>query len=223
MCKCFLIFVGENLRFNYNMSANCIFCDLVTNISNGNKESQIEDTLLYENKHFVVIPAAGPLFSGHILIVSKKHYISVAQMPLEAIEDCISLMNHIQNQSHSILPNLIFSEHGACSENERGGSCVIHAHVQCIPILNNQALNNIDKFVQEVSISNFSEIQQLDRPYLYINTGDTSKFYISESVPSQLIRKIIYANNGRTDWDWRADKKLDMVKKTIELWSKIKL
>jgi diadenosine tetraphosphate (Ap4A) HIT family hydrolase len=202
------------------MQPNCIFCDI---INNNSKKSQIENTILHENNHFIVIPALGSLFSGHALIVSKKHYTSIAQMPSEAIDECVFLMNHIAKQSQDILPNLIFSEHGACSENERGGSCVIHAHVQCVPIPNYQSIPNVEQFVQEAPVSKFSEMQQSNKPYLYINTGGLSKFYISESVPSQLIRKIIYANNGRTDWDWRADPKLDMVKETIELWRKIKL
>ena len=137
-------------------------------------------------------------------------------MPFEAINECTSMMNHIAEQSRNIFPNLIFSEHGACSENERGGSCVMHAHIQCIPLPNNKSLDNITQFVQETSILKFSEIRRLNKPYLYINVDGLPKFYISESVPSQLIRKIIYANNGRTDWDWRKDKKLDMLKETME-------
>jgi histidine triad (HIT) family protein len=202
------------------MQSNCIFCDIINN--NGDK-SQIENTILYENSHFIIIPAVGPLFSGHTLIVSKKHYNSIAQMPSKAIDECISLMNHITKQSQDIFSNLIFSEHGSCSENESGGACVIHAHVQCIPMPNGHSLNNIDEFVLEVPILEFSEIRQRDKPYLYINTGGSSKFYLSEMVPSQLIRKVIYENNGRTDWDWKSDKKLDMIERTIELWKKIKL
>ncbi len=202
------------------MQSNCIFCDI---INSSVKKSQIENTILYEDNHFIIIPAVGPLFPGHALIVSKNHHFSIAQMSLEAIEDCISLMDDIAMQSQNIFPNLIFSEHGACSEQERGGSCVIHAHIQCIPILDSQSLNNIDQFVQKTSISKFSDIQQLKKPYLYVNVNGFFNFYISESVPSQLIRQIIYANNGRMDWDWRRDKKLDMVKETIELWKKFKI
>ena len=210
------------MDFNWKdiMSSDCIFCDV---INSNSKKSQIENTLLYENNDFVIIPAVGPLFPGHALIVSKKHYSNVAQMPTKVVDECISLMNNIKKQSQDIFSNLIFSEHGACSENERGGSCIIHAHLHCIPVSNDQSLNNIDMFVQEVSITKFSEAQQLNKPYLYISTGGSSKFYISEAVPSQLIRKIIYSNNRRTDWDWRVDKKMDMVKETIELWSNIKL
>jgi diadenosine tetraphosphate (Ap4A) HIT family hydrolase len=202
------------------MHSNCIFCDI---INESGYKFQIENTILYESSHFIIIPTIGPLFSGHALIVSKKHYMSIAQMPSEAINECISLMNQIAKQSQNIFPDLIFSEHGVCSESERGGACVIHAHVQCIPAPNSQSLNNIDEFVLEVPISKFSEIRELNKAYLYINKGDSSKFYISELVPSQLIRKIIYENNGRTDWNWKLDKKLDMVKETIELWRKIKL
>ncbi|KAA6336741.1 hypothetical protein EZS27_015123 [termite gut metagenome] len=202
------------------MESECVLCDIVKDISRRRK--QIENTILYEDNNFVIIPALGPLYSGHVLIVSKQHYKNIAQMPLYAINECLSLMNSITNQLKETFPNMIFSEHGACSEEERGGCCIIHAHLQCIPLENNESLNNIDLFVEKTSISNFSEVITYNKPYLYINKHGTHNFYISEQVPSQLIRKIIYANNGRTDWDWKEDKKPNMIHETIELWKNFK-
>ena len=51
---------------------DCVFCNLDLN--------KIENTVIYETENFRVIPSVGALVDGYVLIVSKEHINSLAEL-----------------------------------------------------------------------------------------------------------------------------------------------
>jgi histidine triad (HIT) family protein len=102
---------------------NCLFCKIV----NG----EIESDILFENDNFIAIPDAKPKTEGHTLIISKKHFRNLLDMPvslgselLEAIKKVTVLMIKDEKaEGYNIHVNGF----------KAGGQIVNHAHVHILP------------------------------------------------------------------------------------------
>lgn len=58
----------------------CIFCQQI-------KAEQI----LSETEHFMVVFDINPIQDGHLLVISKKHYMDIREMPDEVLFDLVKL------------------------------------------------------------------------------------------------------------------------------------
>ena len=66
---------------------NCIFCKIT------NKE--IESNIVYENNNIIAFLDADPINEGHILIVPKKHYLDIEELPAEILNEIMELSQRI--------------------------------------------------------------------------------------------------------------------------------
>ena len=102
---------------------DCIFCK----IANG----EIPSATLYEDEDFRVILDLGPATRGHSLILPKKHYESLFEMPQELAAGSICL-------AKKMLPKL--KKALKCdgiqlvqNNGEAAGQTVFHYHLHLIP------------------------------------------------------------------------------------------
>ena len=109
---------------------DCIFCKIV----NG----EIETSKVYEDKNFIGILDENPKAEGHTLIIPKKHFRNLLDMPntlgnemLEAIKK-VSLKLIDEGKAEGI--NVI-------SNNEAvAGQIIFHTHIHIIPRKKNDGL-----------------------------------------------------------------------------------
>ena len=102
---------------------NCIFCK----IANG----EIPAKKIYENDNFFSIPDAKPVAEGHSLVISKKHFENILEMPVSLgveLLDCIKkttlgLMKKHKADGFNILNNNF----------ESAGQVVKHVHFHVLP------------------------------------------------------------------------------------------
>ena len=88
-----------------NPKHDCVFC----RIMNG----EIVAHTIFENENFKAIPDANPKVKGHSLIISKKHFETVLDMPItlggelvEAIKGTsLKLMDENKAQGFNIIQN----------------------------------------------------------------------------------------------------------------------
>jgi hypothetical protein len=57
---------------------------------------QIENTVLFETDEFVVVPSLGSLVEGWLLIVSKEHYLCMAEAPPSLIDELLALQQFVR-------------------------------------------------------------------------------------------------------------------------------
>jgi diadenosine tetraphosphate (Ap4A) HIT family hydrolase len=200
----------------------CCLCEAVKDsITNGNK-SLIENRLLFESDHFVVIPSLGPFVEGQVMIVSKKHFMNLRSMKKNVLSDLQSVFEFIKTKTIKSFSNsLLFAEHGAYNLIQKGGACVIHMHIHCIPGYND-GINALKRQLKIIySGYDLLELWRIDKPYILVINSIDNKMYIfeAENVPSQMIRKTLLASRGIvTNWNWRANFDYDMINKTINNW-----
>ena len=105
------------------MYMDCIFCK----IANG----EIPSASIYEDKDFNVILDLGPATRGHALILPKKHYADLFELPQEEAEKAIVL-------AKKLLPAM--KKGLDCdgiqlvqNNGEAAGQTVFHYHLHMIP------------------------------------------------------------------------------------------
>ena len=106
---------------------NCIFCKL----ANG----EIPTATLYEDDDFRVILDQGPATKGHALILPKKHYANLYELPEELAARAMVLAKRMAGAMTEALNcdgfNLVQNN------GEAAGQTVFHFHMHLIPRYHN--------------------------------------------------------------------------------------
>jgi histidine triad (HIT) family protein len=105
------------------MNQDCVFCK----ISNGD----IPAKKIYENGNYFSIPDAKPMVNGHSLIISKKHYSTIIDLPSiigQEFVDCI------KNTSMKLMKEMGAEGFNLLNNNfKAAGQIVNHFHLHIIP------------------------------------------------------------------------------------------
>ena len=102
---------------------DCVFCKMIG--------GEIKIDKIYENDKFLSFPDANPRTKGHSLVISKKHFVTILDMPNSLgpeLLDCIkqtalNIMKENNAKGFNIVNNNF----------EAGGQCVHHVHFHILP------------------------------------------------------------------------------------------
>lgn len=102
---------------------DCIFCKIV----NG----EIKAKIVYNDRNFIGILDANPKSEGHTLIISKKHFRNLLDLPVSLGNE---LLDSIKKVSLKLIENGSAEGINIISNNETSsGQVVFHTHVHIIP------------------------------------------------------------------------------------------
>ncbi len=105
------------------MGNDCLFCK----IANG----EIPAKRIYENDNFFSILDANPVVGGHSLVISKKHFETVLDMPSSLGHE---LLDCIKKTALKLIEEKKASGFNVVSNNfELAGQIVKHVHFHIIP------------------------------------------------------------------------------------------
>lgn len=101
----------------------CIFCKIVAN--------EIPSKKIYEDDLVLGMLDISQTTKGHSLVLPKKHYDNILEMPKEELDHMINvvqdlskqLINKLDAKGINVLTNI----------NEAAGQSVLHAHIHLIP------------------------------------------------------------------------------------------
>lgn len=200
----------------------CPFCNAVAIRSTGQSDDRPENTPLYESSSFVVFPALGPVVPGHVLVVSKQHRPSFAQLTLAELREYEGLAS-------DLLPRLPFAdsqpieaEHGA-TDADAGGATVVHAHMHWFPTdidiagLLDGTMRRILLDSDVPALANLPEV-----PYVFVRRKETfSHVFADEGIPSQLLRRLVSEAASDGQWDWRQQAHAHWVVETVARWREL--
>ena len=103
--------------------ADCIFCK----IANG----EIPSNTIFENEDFRVILDNGPATRGHALVLPKKHYADLFEIPVDVVADAVKVAKAVAGTMKEKLScdglNLVQNNGPAA------GQTVMHFHLHIIP------------------------------------------------------------------------------------------
>jgi histidine triad (HIT) family protein len=105
------------------MDKECVFCKI--------SKGEIPCKKIYENENFFSIPDANPCVKGHSLIISKKHFENVLDLPLtlgHELLDCVKKTTTILLKEHKSTGFNIVN-----NNFKSAGQVVNHVHFHVIP------------------------------------------------------------------------------------------
>lgn len=112
---------------------DCIFCKIV--------KKEIPSELVAETNNFIAIRDAHPKTENHTLIISKKHYVTILDIPNKLAEEMLSFIKKLssemlekkQGDGFNILMNNL----------PPAGQVIMHAHIHLLPRKENDSLHII--------------------------------------------------------------------------------
>lgn len=188
----------------------CIFCKLDKN--------KIVNTIIEETKNFIIMPAEGALVEGYLMLVSKKHIYSMAELNGIEKEEYLSIIEKYRNiffKNYNKFP--IIFEHSTSIKN-KSSSSVSHAHTH---IVNHNFMNEqdiIDK-LKLYKINKKFDLEKNDKPYIFYINQEGEFFITYDFKPvSQLMRRYISKDLGIDNkYNWREYPFTENIIKTIEM------
>lgn len=178
--------------------------------------------ILFQNKSFFLIPDDSPITQDHLLLVSKKHFLSCACLPSTNYSHFLDLKKIAQDYLTRINPDdsVLFFEHGAGKIKNniaRCGAClgVDHAHMHALPIpkLKNDFFQYLTAQIESIlkttrlEISPKKLLEYKNYPYLYLEENGKIRLFIvspkdAYCIPSQYIRRLLSPCLNLKDYDW---------------------
>ncbi len=102
---------------------SCVFCKIV--------RGEIPASVVREGDHWLAILDAHPKTEGHTLIISKKHFDSLFDIPSELAEELFVLMKDIARKLLDEKYGEGFQIH--MNNFPAAGQIVMHAHIHVLP------------------------------------------------------------------------------------------
>jgi diadenosine tetraphosphate (Ap4A) HIT family hydrolase len=168
---------------------------------------RLDSRVVYEDDDFVVMPPLGEFIEGGLLLLSREHIPSFAHLQPRQFERLERLLTSIRDALVDLwrVPPLVF-EHGPAFDRTKGVCCVDHAHFNIFPA----ALRLHPHLAQRMNCSlralaDLAKFQRAEFGYLFVqeNNGDR-RAYDGESVPTQLVRRIVTQSLGMPErWHWQ--------------------
>ncbi len=114
------------------MGKECIFCKIVS--------GEIPSTKLYEDESVLAFLDIMPAAKGHALVVTKKHYHTLLDVPHEELKH---LMEAVQKVAAAIMGSIEGAEgfNVIQSNKEAAGQVIPHVHFHIIPRKKGDNLN----------------------------------------------------------------------------------
>ena len=192
-------------------SHDCPFCHEFAedggSIFAGMMEGRLSSRIVYEDEHFIVMPPLGQFMVGGLLVLTRRHVLSLAHLTPELLTHLERLVAAIRRtlMDRWGVPPLVF-EHGPAPEWSKGVCCVDHAHLNVFPAAVPVHPSLVARM--HLPIQSLTELVRL-RPaefgYLFVQENDgTRRVYDGQDVPTQLVRRVITAQLGIPErWHWR--------------------
>lgn len=121
---------------------DCIFCKIVNN--------EAPSYTIFEDEIVKVFMNINPASNGHLLIVPKKHYTNLVDIPL----DTLNHINMISKNMYTLLKEKLHVDGLTISQNNDYGQEVKHYHLHLIPRYEN---DNIE-FIKPTNLDSVEDV-----------------------------------------------------------------
>ena len=103
------------------MSDDCVFCRIIA--------GEVPAHLVLDDEEFVAFLDARPVFKGHVLVVPRRHYVTLADLPVPAVGP---LFERVRLLSAAI-PAALGAQGTFVALNNVVSQSVPHLHVHVVP------------------------------------------------------------------------------------------
>lgn len=103
---------------------DCVFCQIV--------RKQIPASFVYEDEHVAAFLSYRPVNIGHTLVIPKKHYVNIYEVPEDEVAYLFKVAKHV---AHAVRDSTGNDAIRIVQNNSRdAGQVIFHMHVHIIPM-----------------------------------------------------------------------------------------
>lgn len=182
------------------------------------------DTPVLESENFIALPSLGSLVEGWLLLVPKKHHISMGALPIALLPEMEDMKVRLGEQLRIQFGEVCAFEHGPAFESRKVGCSVDHAHLHIAPVNFDIAdaarpFMPYDSEWHRAMWSDCQEAHLTGKDYLYFEQPlGRGHIATHDDFGSQIFRKAIASKIGRpADFNWRDFPELQTVSRTIDI------
>lgn len=196
----------------------CSFCAEVTGSADPNLFYDLglatsrDQYVLHESEHFIVIPCIGALTDWYVLIVSRRHALSVGWLTDSERADLREVLIITRAWLAQVSgQNVLTFEHGSLDFRDKGGACYDHAHVHVLATGNDLSgfLAHIPPPVEMRRCADWIDsardtVQAGRTSYLALQADSTDMIAPATGAPSQFFRRCLatWLDAEHGEWDW---------------------
>ncbi len=187
----------------------CAFCSLES------REQVIETSNVG-----LAVPSLGAFIDGWLLIVPKRHMLSLAEMSRDECEQFKDFATHVRQRLEQMYGPAVEFEHGSAGSSRSAGCGVDHAHSHLVPFDEplRPLIAALGPDFDEMEWSPLDEngpCPDLDQDYITICDSTGSWITYSRSLPGQVVRRALAEWKGEYRWDWKANLHQDRAVRTL--------
>src|SRR5947208_16086189 len=110
------------------MKEDCVFCKIA--------EKEADATVVYEDPHTLAFLDIHPVNPGHTLVIPKKHYSNMLEMPSEEVGRVSASVSKDMKrvQKASAIDGISIGQ----SNGRAASAAIFHMHVHIVPRLNHE-------------------------------------------------------------------------------------
>lgn len=205
--------------------ASSDFCDELADVSEtsffrtyqGNPESR----LLGQTANLAVLADLSPLTLGHILVLSKFHYLNFAQVARLYLAELEHILNLLLPQYNETFGKVAILEHGS-AENMANGACITHAHLHLLPISRHAVEQKMEddglRYYNLLSWQELGKSPWISSSYYLSGEGLSLRlFEPMRKLPQQYLRSVAGGILGIPDpqWDWAVVIRKNLLRETM--------
>jgi diadenosine tetraphosphate (Ap4A) HIT family hydrolase len=217
---------------NKMVYTECDFCKELNSKDNlywkvAEKYNLPQNRTIFNGQHWVIWPTIGAIVPGYVMIISKRHHLSLRDCDKEEILELEKLLKYTRKILRDIYryPCIAF-EHGSGCNIGIKSSCIEHCHLHVLP-LKEDVYNriNLKKFEIE-SIKSLHELSKggVQSPSYLLYENHKEEFFVmhADVYVSQYFRQLIAISEGVPEkWDWRHNYFIENIERTIKEVSEI--
>ena len=197
-------------------------CCLCSNIGAGNHHQRWDEPL-FSSANFLALPSLGSMVEGWLLVVPKKHFLSMGAMPADMANDMMDFRALVVKYLAPKYGALCAFEHGPSCLRRQIGCGVDHAHLHLVPIgfdLISAARpfhpRNLAWSDADLDKCRSAFAQGLD--YLYVEQPlGHGRIAVHDEFGSQIFRKAIASHLGIPDrYSWHDYPQHENIRRTID-------
>ena len=142
------------------MSENCIFCKII--------RKGAPASIIYEDEQVIAFMSNRPVNEGHTLIVPKKHYENIYEIPEE---DIAYLFKVVKRVAHAVRDAMAAEGVRVVQNNGwAAGQVIFHLHVHVIPMKPHEGFAH-GKAYKDPTQGRMPEALELDAEKIRRNLG----------------------------------------------------
>lgn len=182
-----------------------------------------ENTILEETENFFLMPATGCLVNGYLLVISKKHIYSMAELNAKEKSEYFSLLAKYRKlflNAYGQYP-IIFEHGGIPTQEDTSASSVFHAHTHIV----NHHFQDEAHLLLDLHLEPISSFDKIPSNYIFYLSPQGIPYLSTQFPPvSQLMRRQIAADLGIPEqYNWKTHEFPENLVKTINLFTQQKI